>query len=112
MNNIQIVQTCCKEKKGNVEELVHHMYILKIHVYGEILYQHFTKSRRSLSFVHDPLGFISPNHFVAIFGLHQTRERYVPNIILKLKLKIFIGMLAKLIANGHVQIYKYTEYGQ
>ena len=30
----------------------------------------------------------------------------------KLKLKIFIGMSAKLIANGHVQIYKYTEYGQ
>ena len=29
-----------------------------------------------------------------------------------LKLKIFIGMSAKLIANGHVQIYKYTEYGQ
>ena len=31
---------------------------------------------------------------------------------LKLKLKIFIGISAKLIANGHVQIYKYTEYGQ
>ena len=31
---------------------------------------------------------------------------------LKLKHKIFIGMSAKLIANGHVQIYKYTEYGQ
>jgi len=31
---------------------------------------------------------------------------------LKLKLKIFIGMSAKLIANGHVQIYKYTEYDQ
>jgi len=30
----------------------------------------------------------------------------------KLKLKIFIGMSAKLIDNGHVQIYKYTEYGQ
>ena len=29
-----------------------------------------------------------------------------------LKLKIFIGMSTKLIANGHVQIYKYTEYGQ
>jgi len=28
------------------------------------------------------------------------------------KLKLFIGKLAKLIANGHVQIYKYTEYGQ
>ena len=26
------------------------------------------------------------------------------------QLKIFIGMSAKLIANGHVQIYKYTEY--
>ena len=30
----------------------------------------------------------------------------------QLKLKIFSGMSAKLIANGHVQIYKYTEYGQ
>jgi len=28
------------------------------------------------------------------------------------KLKLFIGKSAKLIANGHVQIYKYTEYGQ
>ena len=28
------------------------------------------------------------------------------------QLKIFIGMSTKLIANGHVQIYKYTEYGQ
>ena len=34
------------------------------------------------------------------------------NDFIKLKLKIFIGMSAKLIANGHVQIYKYTEYGQ
>jgi len=33
------------------------------------------------------------------------------DIILKLKLKIFIGMSAKLIGNGHLQIYKYTEYG-
>ena len=30
----------------------------------------------------------------------------------QLKLEIFIGMSAKLIANGHAQIYKYTEYGQ
>jgi len=30
----------------------------------------------------------------------------------QLKLKICIGMSAKLIANAHVQIYKYTEYGQ
>ena len=30
----------------------------------------------------------------------------------QLKLKIFISMSAKLIANGHVQKYKYTEYGQ
>ena len=27
-------------------------------------------------------------------------------------LKIFIGKSAKLVANGHVQIYNYTEYGQ
>jgi len=33
VNNIQIVQTCCKEKLGNVEEPLHHMYILKIHNY-------------------------------------------------------------------------------
>ena len=37
---------------------------------------------------------------------------FVKIVKLKLKLKIFIGMSAKLIANGHVQIYKYTEYGQ
>jgi len=30
----------------------------------------------------------------------------------QLKLKICIGMSAKLIANAHVQIYKYTEYDQ
>ena len=30
----------------------------------------------------------------------------------KLKLKICIGMSAKLIANDYVHIYKYTEYGQ
>jgi len=30
----------------------------------------------------------------------------------QLILKICIGMSAKLIANGHVQIYKYTEYGK
>jgi len=38
VNNILIVQTCCKEKLGNVEEPLHHMYILKIHiltVYGQ-----------------------------------------------------------------------------
>jgi len=28
------------------------------------------------------------------------------------QLEIFIGLSAKLIAEGHVQIYKYTEYGQ
>ena len=41
------------------------------------IYQHSTRSRRSLSFIHDPLGFISPNHFVAIFNLHQTDVRLV-----------------------------------
>jgi len=38
VNNIQIVQTCCKEKLGSVEEPLHHMYILKIYilkVYGQ-----------------------------------------------------------------------------
>ena len=35
-----------------------------------------------------------------------------PKYKLKLKLKIFIGTSAKLIVNGHVQIYKYTEYDQ
>jgi len=44
------------------------------------IYEHFTKSRRSLSFVHDLLGIISPHHFVAIFDLHQARVRYVTNI--------------------------------
>jgi len=65
VNNIQIVQI--------VEEPLHHMYILKK--------KHFTKSHRSLSFVHDPLGFISPNHVVAIFNLHQARVTYVTNMI-------------------------------
>jgi len=31
---------------------------------------------------------------------------------LKLKLKICVGMSAKLIANDHLQIYKYTAYDQ
>jgi len=38
VNNIQIVQTCCKQKLGNVEGPLHQIDILKIHilnVYGQ-----------------------------------------------------------------------------
>jgi len=58
-----------------------HVYLENTHFESlwSHIYQHFTKSRRSLSFVHGPLGFISPNHFVAIFNLHQARVRYVTN---------------------------------
>ena len=45
--------------------------------------------------------------------VRKTREHGRNVIILKLKLKIFIGMSpCKLITNGHLQIYKYTEYDQ
>ena len=45
--------------------------------------------------------------------VRKTREHERNVIILKLKLKIFIGMSpCKLITNGHLQIYKYTEYDQ
>ena len=42
-------------------------------------------------------------------GIQKSSMFYTQN---QLILKICIGMSAKLIANGHVQIYKYTEYGQ
>ena len=84
VNNIQIVQTCCKEKMGKCRRtFTSHVYLENTHFKSlwSNLYQHFTKSRRSLSFVHDPLGLICPNHGVAIFSLHQARVRYVTNMI-------------------------------
>jgi len=84
VNNIQIVQTCCKEKMEKCQRtFTSHVYLENTHfIYYYLwsnIYQDFTKSRRSLSFVHDPLGFISPNHFVVIFILHQARVNGVTN---------------------------------
>ena len=51
-------------------------------------------------------------HVAILIDKPSYEEAGIFKLKLKLKLKIFIGMSAKLIANGHVQIYKYTEYGQ
>jgi len=71
VNNIQIAQSYCKEKMGKCRRtFTSHVYLENTHFKSlwSNKHQHFTKSRRSLSFVHDPLGFISPNHFAAIFN--------------------------------------------
>jgi len=80
-NNIQIVPTCCKEKMGKCRKtFTSHVYLENTHFKSlwSNIYQNYTESRRFLSFLYDPLGFISPNHFV---NLHHARVRYVTNLI-------------------------------
>jgi len=55
VNNIQIVQTCCKEKMATCRRTFSsHVYLKNTHFKSlwSNVYQHFTKSSRSLLFVH------------------------------------------------------------
>jgi len=74
VNTIQLVQTCCKEKLGNVEEPLHHMYILKIHI---LIHKLMVKQISQLYYLASLFVFRTwsigdHNHFVAIFILHQA----------------------------------------
>ena len=62
MNNIQIVQTCWKEKLREYwRTFTSHVYLENTHFKSlwSNRYQHFTRSRRFLSFVNDLLGILT-----------------------------------------------------